>query len=97
MDKFIIGILNMAKVFLYLILVLRTFKLKRIPFTLKFHPTNQNSFLVGSNNKKILQFDLNTGTKQFEYSQHTGTINTIDFIEENKFVSTADDKKLFIW
>lgn len=45
--------------------VLRTFKLKRIPFTMKFHPTKQNSFLVGSNNKKILQFDLDTGTKQF--------------------------------
>lgn len=57
----------------------------------------QNTFLVGSNNKKILQFDLNTGTKTFEYSQHLGTINTITFIEENKFVSTADDKKLFIW
>jgi pre-mRNA-processing factor 17 len=61
-------------------LVLRTYKLKRIPFTMKFHPTQQNSFLVGSNNKKILQFDTNTGTKQFEYSQHSGTINTIDFI-----------------
>ena len=32
---------------------------------MKFHPTKQNSFLVGSNNKKILQFDLDTGTKQF--------------------------------
>lgn len=57
----------------------------------------ENSFLVGSNNKKVLQFDLNTGTKVFEYSAHLGTINTITFIEENKFVTTADDKKLFIW
>lgn len=65
MDKFIIGILNTEKVFFKYILVLRTFKLKRIPFTSKFHPTNQNSFLVGSNNRKILQFDINTGTKQF--------------------------------
>jgi pre-mRNA-processing factor 17 len=64
---------------------------------MKFHPTQQNSFLVGSSNKKILQFDLTTGTKQFEYSQHLGTVNTITFIEENKFVSSSDDKKLFIW
>lgn len=64
---------------------------------MKFHPSQQNSFLVGSNNKKILQFDIDTGTKTFEYSQHSGTINTIDFIEENKFVSSADDKKLFVW
>ena len=97
MGKFIIGILNMEKVQFSLYLVLRTFRLKRIPFTAKFHPTMENSFLVGSNNKKILQFDLNTGTKAFEYSAHLGTINTITFIEENKFVTTADDKKLFIW
>lgn len=71
----------MVKVNYFYKLVLRTFKLKRIPFTSKFHPTQQNSFLVGSNNRKILQFDITTGTKQFEYSQHTGTINTIDFIE----------------
>lgn len=66
MDRYIIGILNMVKVNIFNIsLVLRTFKLKRIPFTCKFHPTNQNSFLVGSNNRKILQFDITTGTKQF--------------------------------
>lgn len=80
MVKFIIGIHSMEKVNKSYSLVLRTYKLKRIPFTMKFHPTQQNSFLVGSNNKKILQFDTNTGTKQFEYSQHSGTINTIDFI-----------------
>jgi pre-mRNA-processing factor 17 len=97
MGKFIIGTLRRGKVFFYINSVLRTYKLKRIPFTMKFHPTNQNSFLVGSNNKKILQFDIDTGTKTFEYSQHSGTINTIDFIEENKFVSSADDKKLFVW
>ena len=97
MGKFIIGTLNTAKVHFILYLVLRTFRLKRIPFTAKFHPTMENSFLVGSNNKKVLQFDLNTGTKVFEYSAHLGTINTITFIEENKFVTTADDKKLFIW
>jgi hypothetical protein len=48
---------------LFINIVNRTFKLKRIPFTAKFHPTKQSSFLVGSNNKKILQFDLNSGTK----------------------------------
>lgn len=65
MGKFIIGIQSMEKVPIDINLVLRTYKLKRIPFTAKFHPTQQNSFLVGSNNKKILQMDITTGTKQF--------------------------------
>jgi hypothetical protein len=65
MVKFITGIQSMEKVIHLNNSVTRTFKLKRIPFTAKFHPTLQNSFLVGSNNKKILQFDINTGTKQF--------------------------------
>lgn len=32
-----------------------------------------------------------------EYVQHLGTVNTITFIQENKFVSSSDDKKVFIW
>ena len=65
MELFIIGILNMVKVINLFNLVLRTFKLKKLPFSVRFHPSSdkQNSFLCGSSNKKILQFDLNTGTK----------------------------------
>lgn len=44
-----------------------------------------------------MQFDLNTGKKEMDYNQHLGTVNTITFIEENKFISSSDDKKLFIW
>jgi pre-mRNA-processing factor 17 len=32
------------------------------------------------------------------YEEHHGAINTLTFIDNNrKFVSTADDKKVFIW
>lgn len=31
------------------------------------------------------------------YNQHLGTVNTITFIEQNKFVTSSDDKKLFVW
>ena len=32
-----------------------------------------------------------------DYTQHLGAVNTLTFIEQNKFVSSSDDKKLFIW
>ena len=32
-----------------------------------------------------------------EYNQHLGTVNTITFIEQNKFVTSSDDKKLFVF
>ena len=99
MESFIIGIHSMGKVRYFFILVLRTFKLKKLPFSVKFHPSSekQNSFLCGSSNKKILQFDLNTGTKEMEYKSHLGTVNTITFLDNIKFVSSSDDKKLFVW
>jgi pre-mRNA-processing factor 17 len=67
--------------------------------TLKFHPSEHhpNVFFCGTNQKKIFQFDLRTGQKTMEYTQHLGAVNTLTFIEENKFVSSSDDKKLFIW
>jgi len=76
-----------------------TFNLKKLPFALKYHPSEHlpNIFLCGSSSKKIYQFDLRTGTKVMTYEQHLGTVNTLTFIEENKFVSSSDDKKLFIW
>jgi pre-mRNA-processing factor 17 len=65
-----------------------------------FNPDDdkQNQFLVGTGQKKILQFDTNSGEQVQCYEEHLGAINTITFIDNNrKFVSTSDDKKIFIW
>lgn len=33
-----------------------------------------------------------------EYEEHLGAVNTVTFIDENRrFISTSDDKKIFIW
>lgn len=54
--------------------------------------------MAGSENKKVIQWDANTGEIVHQYEEHMGPINTITFIDNNKrFVTTADDKKIFIW
>lgn len=79
---------------------INSFNIKKLPFCCTFNPDydQQNIFLVGSQNKKILQFDTRTGQIVQKYEEHLGAINTITFIEDNKkFISTADDKKIFVW
>jgi len=54
--------------------------------------------LAGCSNKKIVQYDVNSGEIVQQYDEHMGSINTITFIENGKrFVSTSDDKKIYIW
>ena len=80
--------------------VIRAFTNRSFPYCVKFHPdeSNQNIFLVGSQSKKIVQYDANSGEVVMQYVEHNGTVNTITFLENNKkFVSTGDDKKIYLW
>ena len=80
--------------------VIQTFPIKKIPFCVLFNPDEdkQKEFLVGTSVKKIFQYDINSNTQVQCYDEHLGAINTLTFIDNNrKFVSTSDDKKIFIW
>jgi pre-mRNA-processing factor 17 len=80
--------------------VISTFSNKKIPFCVVFHPDEdkQNQFLVGTSAKKISQYDIDTGKQIQSYDEHIGAINSLTFLDNNrKFVSTSDDKKIFIW
>lgn len=79
---------------------INSFNVKSLPFCATFNPEydQQNIFMVGCQNKKILQFDTRSGQVVQKYEEHLGAINTIQFIEDNKkFITTADDKKIFVW
>ncbi|KAI9024764.1 WD40-repeat-containing domain protein [Hyaloraphidium curvatum] len=72
----------------------------KIPYVVRFNPDadKQNIFLAGCADKKIYQFDTNTGDIVQEYDQHLGAVNTITFVDENRrFVSTSDDKTMRVW
>ena len=73
---------------------------KKIPYCVKFNPNEdlQHNFLAGCSDKKIIQWDVNTGKIAQEYDQHLGAVNSITFIDNNRrFVSTSDDKSMRVW
>lgn len=70
----------------------------KVPYCARFYPKNNNLVLVGSSNKKIVQFDCRTGDVVQEYNHHLGPVNSVTFIDDaRRFVSTSDDKKMLIW
>ena len=83
--------------------VIREYELKKIPLCIEYNINigHTDEFIVGTNYKKIFGFDIrdNRINKPSEvYDEHFGSINSITFIENGeKFVSTSDDKKIFIW
>ena len=80
--------------------VIKTFNIKKYPYCARFNPDEdkQHSFLIASSNKKIGQYDVRSGNRTQQYDEHLGAVNTVTFIDNNrKFVSTSDDKKIFLW
>lgn len=80
--------------------VIRTFATGKIYYVAKFHPSDdkQHVLMAGCNDKKIYQWDVNSGDLVQEYNYHLGAVNTITFVDEGRrFVSSSDDKTLRVW
>ncbi|GAA5879655.1 hypothetical protein JCM16303_004120 [Sporobolomyces ruberrimus] len=70
----------------------------KIPYCIKLHPEQQNIFLAGMSDKKIIQYDMRSGEITQEYDQHLGPVNTITFVDENRrFITSSDDKTMRVW
>ncbi|CDW56309.1 pre mrna splicing factor; pre mrna processing fac tor [Trichuris trichiura] len=72
----------------------------KVPYCIKFNPDEdkQNLFLVGTQDKKILQYDSRTAQVVQEYDRHMGAVNSVTFFSQNRrFCSTSDDKSMRIW
>ncbi|KAK9751029.1 hypothetical protein RND81_02G236900 [Saponaria officinalis] len=80
--------------------VISSFSTGKIPYVVKLNPDDdkQNVLLAGMSDKKIVQWDMNTGQITQEYDQHLGAVNTITFVDDNRrFVTSSDDKSLRVW
>ena len=72
----------------------------KVPFCGRLHPlpAHAHECLVGQNDRLIVQWDLRANAVVTEYNEHLGTVNSVTFIDgERRFVSTSDDKKVFVW
>ncbi|CAO3679593.1 unnamed protein product [Rhizopus stolonifer] len=79
---------------------IRTFSTGRLPYCVSFNPDQdkQHVFLAGFSDKKVVQFNINSGETTQEYDQHLGAINTITFVDDNRrFITTSDDKTMRAW
>ncbi|KAJ9169572.1 hypothetical protein P3X46_017748 [Hevea brasiliensis] len=77
-----------------------TFSTGKIPYVVKLNSDDdkQNILLVGMSDKKIVQWDMNTGQITQEYDQHLGAVNTVTFVDSNRrFVTSSADKSLRVW
>lgn len=75
-----------------------TFSNRKMAYTVRFCPRDNNLFLAASSDNKIYQWDVRTGAICQEYNYHLQACNTLLFVDQGrKFVSTADDKKLLVW
>ncbi|PSR80708.1 hypothetical protein PHLCEN_2v6624 [Hermanssonia centrifuga] len=79
---------------------LKRFSNGKVPHVVRFHPDEdkQHIFLAGMSDKKIIQYDMNSGEITQEYDQHLGAVNSITFVDDNRrFVTTSDDKTIRAW
>jgi pre-mRNA-processing factor 17 len=78
---------------------LQTFTNRKVPYCVQFYPKDDNYFVVGCSDNKIVAYDASSGAVTQEYAHHLAPVNAILFVEDHgtKMISSSDDKKILVW
>ncbi|CCH45495.1 putative WD repeat-containing protein [Wickerhamomyces ciferrii] len=76
---------------------LEKFRTKSVGNTIKFNPFNDDEFIVGLMNSKIDHYSIKEKKIIQSYDHHLGSINSITFLENKRFISTSEDKTVRVW
>ncbi|EFJ18617.1 hypothetical protein SELMODRAFT_444442 [Selaginella moellendorffii] len=80
--------------------VISSFTTGKTPYVAKLHPDDdkQNVLMVAMKDKKVVQWDVDSGKITQEYDQHLDAVNTITFVDNNRrFITSSDDRSLRVW
>jgi pre-mRNA-processing factor 17 len=78
--------------------VLQTFFNRKVPYVVKFYPKDDNYFVVGCSDNKIITYNTTTAEITQEYNHHLGPVNAIVFVDDaTKMITSSDDKKILVW
>lgn len=71
----------------------------KVPICATWYPDDGNNvIMVGTTNRRVVQFDVRTGEQVLEYNYHLDAVNSITFFDDNRRIATtSDDKKVLIW
>jgi pre-mRNA-processing factor 17 len=77
--------------------VRRAYRSKHVPLCVRLNPEGEGEFITGLSNKQIHQYDMRTAKVEMVYDEHLNGVNTLTFADHRHFISTSDDKKVFLW
>jgi pre-mRNA-processing factor 17 len=71
-------------------------EVRSIPYCATFHP-NGKTIMIGGSDKVVTEFDLSSSNEVLKYDRHQGTVNSILFLNDDKFITVSDDKCYRLW
>jgi hypothetical protein len=61
----------------------------KVPYCATWYPQDNGVFLVGSANRKIMQYDARSGEVALEYNYHLGAVDTVTFVDDGRRIGAC--------